>query len=455
MIVLQQWRRRLKQDPRFARILHGSLSGIAGRGFGLLVSLVTLPLTVRYLGKLEYGVWVTISTSVVMMSVLDLGIANTLTNFISEAYAEDDRNKAQEGFATAFWLTVALTLTLAPACFFAWRLANWGSIFHLQDPVLLAQAKECVAISAAFFLFSLPLNLANRVLGGYQQVHLSNYFAMSGSILGLIAILSVVALKGTLVHLTAAYCAVSLLGNLGLNLWLCLWQKPWIMPLPWKMRREIARALFGQGSLFFILQLTGLIVFNSDNLVITHYLGAAEVTPYSVAWRLTGYASLLQSLIVPSLWPAFTEAYRKRDLVWVRSTYHSINRKSLTAVGIAAVVLALAGRTVIRLWAGNLAVPSSGLLWLMAIFAFVISVTTNQSVVLTATGRLRLEAGVAVLAAIANLYLSIHLVQRIGAEGVILSSILSFLVVMYIPQAWEVRRVLSGRYMPDDPASIT
>lgn len=27
------------------------------------------------------------------------------------------------------------------------------------------------------------------------------------------------------------------------------------------------------------IQLTGLVVFNSDNLVITHYLGAAAVTP--------------------------------------------------------------------------------------------------------------------------------------------------------------------------------
>jgi hypothetical protein len=62
-------------------MLHGGASNFAGRGIALLVSAITLPLTIRYLGKLEYGVWITISTSVVMFSVLDLGIANTLTNF--------------------------------------------------------------------------------------------------------------------------------------------------------------------------------------------------------------------------------------------------------------------------------------------------------------------------------------------------------------------------------------
>ena len=207
--------------------------------------------------------------------------------------------------------------------------------------------------------------------------------------------------------------------------------------------------------MFFILQLTGLVVFNSDNLVITHYLGPAQVTPYSVAWRLTNYAAMLQSLLGPALWPAFTEAYRKRDMAWVRATYSSINRKSLLAVGVAALFLGLAGRLIIRLWAGQAAVPGTLLLWLMAIFAFVISATTNQALLLTATGRLKLEAAVAVLAAGINLYLSIYLVQRIGAEGVILSSIVSFAAVMYLPQAWEVRRVLAGRYVPEERVSLT
>ena len=56
-----------------------------------------------------------------------------------------------------------------------------------------------------------------------------------------------------------------------------------------------------------------MVVFSSDNLVVSHYLGAAEVTPYSVTWRLVGLAALLQSLIFPALWPAYAEAYARRD----------------------------------------------------------------------------------------------------------------------------------------------
>ncbi len=446
---------RFGNDPRFARVLHGSLSGLASRGFTLLINVVTLPLTLHYLGRLQYGIWVTVSSSVAMLAVLDLGVANTLTNFIAEAYAKDDRRRAQQYFATAFWVTIALVLLLAPLSFLLWRALDWGSLFRVADPLLVGEVRRCVAVAGVFLFLSMPLTLANRVLGGYQEVHLANYFAMTNSVLSLIAILAAVWMHGSLVTLMAAYSGSLLTGTLGLNLWLCLWQRPWLKPSPRSISRGIIRRLFGQGFLFFVIQLTGLVVFNSDNLVITHYLGAAAVAPYSTAWKLTQYAALLQGVLMPSLWPALAAAYHQRNMSWINSTYRSLRQKTQLAVGAVAVLMGLLGQWVIRLWTGGVVVPSHALLWLMAFFAFLISATTNQALLLAAVGRLRLEATVAVLAAVSNLWLSIYLVQRIGPEGVILATILSFAVFMVVPQAWEVNRVLRGHYLEPQSQSQT
>jgi hypothetical protein len=89
----------------------------------------------------------------------------------------------------------------------------------------------------------------------------------------------------------------------------------------------------------------------------------------------------------------------------------------------------------------------------MAFWAVVVSITTNQALLLTATGRLKLESTVAVIAAMANLYLSIHLVTRLGSVGVILSTVISFLVFIVGPQQWEVTRVLAGKYLGDEGAA--
>ena len=445
----KRFRQRLNNDKRFSRVLHGGFSGVLGRGLTLLINVVTLPLTLRYLGPFEYGIWVTVSTSVVMLSVLDLGIANTLTNFIAEAHAENDREKAQRYFATAFWITIVIVVVLAPVCYAAWRLIDWGALFHLTNPATRVHCADCVAVAGGFFLLSLPLTLASRVLSGYQQVHLANYFTMANSVFSLIAILATVLLHGSLVMLMTLYSVAMLAGPLSLNLWLCLWQRPWVKPLPSKVSAQIIRRLFGQGALFFLLQVTGLVVFNSDNLVITHFIGAAAVTPYSIAWKLTQYATLFQGLLIPSLWPAFTEAYHNRQMDWINNTYRSIRRKTLIGAAAVGVLIGVLGPFVIRLWVGAAAVPGRELLWLMALFALIMSATNNQALLLMATGRLALETVVAVLAAIANLALSIHLVKSMGVEGVILSTIVSFLAIMILPQAWEVRRVLDGRYLPE------
>ncbi len=438
-------------DPRMQRVLHGSLSGLLGRGLTLAVSAATLPLTLRYLGPSKYGIWVTISTSVVMLSVLDLGIANTLTGLVATAYAKDDEKSIQHYFATAFWVTTAFAALALPAAYFIWRAIPWAGLFRLGDPVVAREAALCVAVSALFFLLSLPLTLANRVLIGFQRTHLMNYFAMASSVSGLLAIVSTVLSHGSLVSLTAAYSGSLLVGSLGVNLWFL--RKPNLRPKLRMVRRGLLRELFGQGVLFFILQITGLVVFNSDNLIITHYLGAAAVTPYSVTWRLSQYAYLLQGILIPSLWPAFTEAYQKGHLEWINKTYRSVRRNTWIGVGAAALCVGLFGRTIIRVWAGEAAVPSVELVWLTAAFSVLLATTTNQALLLTATGRLRLEASVAVVAAAMNIALSIALVKRIGVEGVILSTALSFLLCMVAPQAWEVKRVLSGRYLPKLAAS--
>jgi O-antigen/teichoic acid export membrane protein len=438
---------RLKADARLSSIFKGSASAIAGKGLTIVVNAITLPLTIRYLGKLEYGIWVTISTSVVMLAVLDLGIANTLTNFISRAYADGDDSMAQRYFATALWITVgiALVLALSGSVLFHW--IDWGSLFRLNDPRLVAMTRSCAAIAFAFFLFSLPLNLARNVFSGYQEVHLANYFAAISSVMGLVAIVGTVLFHGTLVTLTASYCAATLLGTLLLNIWLCFWHRPAIAPVPRAITRSMARDLFGEGALFFLLQIHSLIIFNSDNLVIAHFLGAAEVTPYSVTWRLCSYASMFQTLLIPSIWPTFSEAYHRADLSWIRKTYSRIVRSSLLIVAAVALLIGLLGRSVIRIWAGPPAVPGRLLLWLMCGWVILLACGLNQAVLLSATSRIRLQAVYSLIGAAANLGLSIYLVRLIGVPGVLIGTLVSYILFGLAPQGYEVRNILRGDYL--------
>jgi len=445
--MIHELHAKLKGDPRFARVLKGGLSGVMGKAVAVLGNAVSLPITIRYLGPERYGFWVTISTTIMMLAVLDLGIANTLTNSISRAYAERSEEMAKRYYATAFWATSAIAIVLGLMGMEIWPHIDWGKLFGLSNPAMAREAGLCAAISFGYVLLTLPLGLANKAMGGFQRVPISNLFTMLNSVLGLGAVVLVVQMRGTVVHLMAAFCGAMLTGTILLNLWMGLRHEPRIRPTPRRVRLGIAREIMSHGMLFFILQIAGLAVFNTDNLIIAHYLGAEHVTPYAVTWRLVGYASVLQSLLSPSLWPAFSEAYVGQDLVWIRVAYRRTMRITFLVVTSAALLLGFTGRWIISAWAGKAAVPSLTLLWSMCFWTVLLCIAYNQATLLAATQRLQLQAVCSIFAATLNLVLSIVLVQRVGAIGVLSATIISYLICIILPQSWEVRRTLSGRYL--------
>src|SRR4029077_5460728 len=103
--------------------------------------------------------------------------------------------------------------------------------------------------------------------------------------------------------------------------WLFGWSKPWLRPRLELVTWAALKRLTGLGGMFFVIQIAALVLFQTDNLIIAHYLGAAAVTPYSVTWRLFTCTMIFQLLAGPSYWPAYTEAFSRGDQAWVRRSF--------------------------------------------------------------------------------------------------------------------------------------
>ncbi len=434
----------LSQNSRLGRVAVATVSSIGSRGISIAVSAISIPLTVRYLGAEMYGVWVTIGTTLAMLGVMDLGIGNTLTNSISEAYALGSKELAGLYTASAFWMMAAVALFLGIIGYPLWHVLNFGSIFNIHDPFAIKQSRDAVGMAYILFLLGLPTNLVNKLLGGYQQLHIANYFSAAGAVLSLLAIVATTYFHGGLVVLVLAYSGSLLLSNMICMSWLFLSYKPWLFPSFKQIHISTAKQMLGVGGMFFLLQLSALVVFNSDNLVIAHYLGANEVTPYNVTWRLVGYAAVLQTLLTPALWPAYSEAIVRGDSSWVRLTYRRTMLVTMLFASICCLIFLSTGRTLIRLWAGSAAMPSEGLLIAMCVWVLISTLMNNEATLLVAANEIRLQTWLALIAAALNIFLSIVLVQKIGSVGVILGTILSYVLILIGPQTWKTIVVLNN-----------
>jgi O-antigen/teichoic acid export membrane protein len=212
-------------------------------------------------------------------------------------------------------------------------------------------------------------------------------------------------------------------------------ERPALLPRVGHATLPVARALMASGALFFVLQVAIAVAYESDALVVSRVLGAKSVTQYAVPMRLFVLPVLGLGFLLSPLWPAYSEAVSRGDVVWVRRTL----RRSLFLSGAGGAImglsLALSGRTLIHLWAGRTVTPSVLLLSSLACWTAVMSVSTAVAMFLNGLHILRLQAVCAAAMMVANLGLSIALTEAIGVSGVVWGTVIAQTLFVLIPIA--------------------
>jgi len=429
-------------QSRGGRIAAAVSSGVVARALSSFIAFVSLPLAVRYLGPERYGVWATVTSTVIFLNLLDLGIAATLTNHIARSFALSDKHDAAKYTTNAIVLAMLVAALAAAVLSAIWPHIDWVSLFNVSGAIPRAEVSATVAAAVALVLLGLPASLTGRIFAGYQEVHRYNLITAAAAVANLLGLIAGMTLRVSMPVLLAMATGWITLLNLCALAALLLWTKAWLRPCAAHLGFGAAGELLSSGSGFFLIQIAGAVVFSSDNLVLSHYLGPVQVTPYSVTWRLVGLSAALQSLFFPALWPAYAEAYARGDHSWMQRTFRLTMRGTFAVNTAFAVALVVFGQPLIRWWAGAPAVPSRLLLAAMALWAVISGCMTAESCLLAAVNRTREQGVLSIVAAAVNLALSVYLVQRVAALGVIAGTILSYLLVLVVPQTLLVRSVL-------------
>ena len=412
------------------------------RVLAICVSVISVPLTIGYLGAERYGAWVTIVSVIIFLSITDFGLAASLTNALGKAQAEDARALGQRLVSSALLMLslIALAILIAGNAL-APRIA--ALLFpNLQSPVARAEIVPAVMIALSIFALNLPLLVSSRVLAAHQESALANLWNIAGSLGNLAALLVVIWFRGGLPWLVFGCFGFGLAANIACAAWLFGFHKPWLRPNLGVVDSVLVRSLFYDGWKFSVIGVGWMVNWQTDNMVIAHFLGAAQVTPYAVTFSLFAIASGLQTLAYPNLWPAYTEAYAQGDYEWIRKTLRSNFKFSFFTATAIVVFLTIFGGEIIRLWAGAAAVPPFSVIVWMALWRLMLSTLLVGSCLLNATGHLKGMTIYGTATAVLNLALSILLAKIYGITGVIAATVIAFAVANYLPTFLEVRSVL-------------
>lgn len=437
------------RQRRSRSVVQGTLSAIGVRGLGSVIGLITVHLTVHYLGPERYGIWMTITAWVAFLGFADLGIGSSVTNVLARSFGTGDVESARRYVSTALCLFSLIGLAVALLGIICAKPLAQVTFPSVSAALMQREVVPCFVVALAVFGLSFPLFISSRLLATHQQTAKANLWIMAGSVANLGGILIAVYCRAPLPWLVIGSTAPGFIVSLVCTIWVFGWQEHVLRPAFSAVRPAEMRELFSSGWKFFVTTTAWLINSQTDNIVIAHFLGPTQVTPYSVTFRLFAYATLIQSFASASLWPAYTEAMAKRDYEWIYGVYRKQLQSSIAIAVVIVVLLLIFGRAIIQLWAGQTAVPSVSVLWWMAIWNIILALMWVPSTILNASGNLLVMTIYGPLTAILNLVLSILFVQRFGVAGVIAGTVISFLVAAIVPTFREANRTLRDLAGPE------
>ena len=260
-----------RSQERYRRVALTAGASAVAKCVSILTGLVTIPLTLGYLGAERYGVWMTLSSVVLMMGFADLGMGNGLLNAISEANGKDDRQAAINYVSSGFFMLLGLALLIVLLFFLAYSYVPWPGVFNIKTGQAVQEAGPAMAALVAVFALNLPLGVVQRAQMGYQEGYKTNIYQCLGSIFGLIAVLLVIYLHGGLAWLVVAMAGGPVLA-LMIN-WVILFrfQSPCLRPQWRSVTSTSSKKIFRIGFQFFVLQLSAALAWASDNLVLRKF----------------------------------------------------------------------------------------------------------------------------------------------------------------------------------------
>lgn len=403
------------------------------KGLNISLGLLLVPLTLNYLDPTRYGIWITISSIVGWMGFFDIGLGNGLRNKLAEAIAQDKEELGKVYVSTTYAILSIIIVAVLVLFIVINPILNWNLLLNVDTSIVRLEELSLLALIVfTFFCLQFVLKLITTILRADQRPAYASVFDLFARILSLIIIFILIKTTiSNLVYLGIALSCTPVLVLLIASLWLFSKKYKKFRPSLKYIDFSKARGLLTLGINFFIIHIAVILLYQTNNIVISQLFGAEQVTPYNIAFKYFSVLVMLFSIVLTPFWSAFTNAWVKKDFKWIKRV---INKLLLLWGGLSVlgVVMLIFSDSIYDMWIGNKIHISFSMSTLVFIWVLINAWNSIFSQFLNGVGKVKIQMYVGFLAAILNVPLAIFLGKKLGVEGVLLANILVLIIGLFI-----------------------
>lgn len=411
-----------RSKERYRRIALTVTSGVLLRILTTAVTLAITPVFLSYLGKDLFGLWSALATATVWLSLFDFGLTAGLVNAISEAHGIGDRAAAARYVSTACVLLTAIALGLGVVFAFLVPVVPWHKVLAAEEVLSRNLVRWSVVAAVGSFLVGMPLGVVRQIYSGYQKSYMANLFGVLGLVTTVGAAWMVVAFRFNLPIMIVVFAAAGLIVALANLVFLTTVEMPWLRIrracVSWEAFNRLGRSAAPLG----LLQLGGLMVNQSQPLILAHVANLDAVADFAIVLRVIQVFSTLVLLTTSAFVPPYREAFERGDREWVRVGFKRMLALRMTLAALFVASLIGFGDRLIHLWLSRTDVHFGSGVWVaLAIYILASTWVTAYTDLLTILDRIWIQVGFVLINGIVTMALTFWFWPRYGLAGVILA----------------------------------
>jgi O-antigen/teichoic acid export membrane protein len=396
------------------------------------IGIAIVPITINYLNPTKYGIWITLSSIIGWFSFFDIGLGHGLRNHFTKSVSKKNYDLARVYVSTTYAILTIIVLFFLIVFYIVNPHLNWNKILNVEDLNIYIELRNLATIVFTFFCLRFVFKLITTILIADQRPAKASLFELIGRLLSFIFILLLTRFTdGSLLFLGIVMSVSPLIVLIIISIYYFNGKYKNIKPSFKYIDFSKSNDLLSLGVKFFLIQIASVLLYQTNNIIISHLLSPAEVTVYNIAFKYFNILLMGFAIVVMPFWSAITEAYAKNDLKWINSIIKKL-RLIWCGVGIFGIFMLIISQWIYKIWIGpDINIPIMISL-LVLIWILINTWTAIYSNFLNGVSKIKLQFYLSLSSAVLNVPLAIIFGKKFGVEGILFANNLIMIVGVFV-----------------------
>lgn len=305
------------QKTRQSRVLRAVQTSILSKGITAFQQLIAMPVAIRILGPVEFGIFAAVSALFALFSIAEVGIGPKLIRSIGVAATQEDAERERTLVASALVLVGGAALLVCAAYGTVFLTGFYKALISERFAVYDSQILKTAAVFLIAGAMTLVGNVFVRCLNGLQLTHFGNLAGAAGIALSSALLVGALWWIPSAVDLAIAIQIAPVATGI-LAMMIVRKIRPSMLRLSLRnVRLPVIKELAWDGAIFTVVQLATLLERESAKLVFAKQAGPAALGHVAALLQFTISLGGLAVMLTTAYFPSIVEASVQRDKVWL------------------------------------------------------------------------------------------------------------------------------------------